>query len=50
MFFQEGAAGNTWEHMCLLRRLITSLRVSMVEHVLTQGKHHVAHLTITVLI
>jgi hypothetical protein len=50
MFFQDGAAANTREQLRLFRRLITSLIVSMVERVLTQVKHCVAHSMIPVLI
>jgi hypothetical protein len=48
MFFYEGAAVNTWQQLCLLRRLKISMIVSMVESVLTQRKHHVAQSVITV--
>jgi hypothetical protein len=47
-FFQEGAPVNTWRQLRLLRRLTTCLTVSMVERMLTLGKHCVAHSMITV--
>jgi hypothetical protein len=50
MFFQEAAAVNTWQQLRMLRRLTNSLTVSMVECVLTKGKHRVAHSAITVFI
>jgi hypothetical protein len=43
MFVQEVTAVNTWQQLLLLRRLTTSFILSMVECVLTQGKHCVAH-------
>jgi hypothetical protein len=47
MFFQVSAAVSTWQQLHLLK-LIISLIVLMVENVLTQGKHGIAHLVITV--